>query len=154
MRMWVDVGLLLIQRVSMLHKSTNSAKRTVYCQAYNVMYALDAWLVLFLKILDRVSPRARQWWHHRTVSCQAYNVMYALDARLVVFLNILLCSWTSWTAYHPGHGNDGIMDHGVGQNHIYTVYIRLFGQGNNLKYGHIRWCVYTYIRFWPALYDL
>ena len=30
----------------------------------------------------------------------------------------------------------------VGQNHIYTVYIRYFGQGNHQIYGHIR-CIYT-----------
>jgi len=33
----------------------------------------------------------------------------------------------------------------VGQNHIYTVYIRYFWyfwQGNHQKYGHIR-CIYT-----------
>jgi len=29
----------------------------------------------------------------------------------------------------------------VGQNHIYTVYIRYFWQGNNQIYGHIR-CIY------------
>jgi hypothetical protein len=66
----------------------------------------------------------------------------------------------------------------VGQNHIYTVYVRYFWQGNHQKYGHIR-CIYTvlanpintvciygffcsdlikytviygvYIRFWPTL---
>ena len=31
---------------------------------------------------------------------------------------------------------------GVGQNHIYTVYIRSFWQGNHQVYGHIR-CIYT-----------
>ena len=36
----------------------------------------------------------------------------------------------------------------VGQNHIYTVCIRYFWQGNHQIYGHIR-CVY--IRFWPTL---
>jgi len=30
----------------------------------------------------------------------------------------------------------------VGQNHIYTVYIRYFWQGNHCIYGHIR-CIYT-----------
>ena len=30
----------------------------------------------------------------------------------------------------------------VGQNHIYTVYIRYFWQGNHRIYGHI-WCIYT-----------
>ena len=30
----------------------------------------------------------------------------------------------------------------VGQNHIYTVYIRCFWQGNHQIYGHIR-CIYT-----------
>jgi len=30
----------------------------------------------------------------------------------------------------------------VGQNHIYTMYIRYFWQGNHHTYGHIR-CVYT-----------
>jgi hypothetical protein len=30
----------------------------------------------------------------------------------------------------------------VGQNHIYTVYIRHFWQGNHQIYGHIR-CIYT-----------
>jgi len=30
----------------------------------------------------------------------------------------------------------------VGQNHIYTVYIRYFWQGNHRIYGHIR-CIYT-----------
>jgi hypothetical protein len=30
----------------------------------------------------------------------------------------------------------------VGQNHIYTVYIRYFWQGNHQIYGHIR-CIYT-----------
>jgi hypothetical protein len=30
----------------------------------------------------------------------------------------------------------------VGQNHIYTVYIRYFWQGNHKIYGHIR-CIYT-----------
>jgi len=30
----------------------------------------------------------------------------------------------------------------VGQNHIYTVYIWYFWQGNHQIYGHIR-CVYT-----------
>jgi len=30
----------------------------------------------------------------------------------------------------------------VGQNHIYTVYIRYFWQGNHQIYGHIR-CVHT-----------
>jgi len=30
----------------------------------------------------------------------------------------------------------------VGQNHIYTVYIRYFWQGNYEIYGHIR-CIYT-----------
>jgi hypothetical protein len=30
----------------------------------------------------------------------------------------------------------------VGQNHIYTVYIRYFWQGNLQKYSHIR-CIYT-----------
>ena len=29
----------------------------------------------------------------------------------------------------------------VGQNHIYTVYIRHFRQGNHQVYGHIR-CIY------------
>jgi hypothetical protein len=37
----------------------------------------------------------------------------------------------------------------VGQNHIYTVYIRYFWQGNYKMYGHIR-CIY--IRFWPTLH--
>jgi hypothetical protein len=32
----------------------------------------------------------------------------------------------------------------VGQNHIYTVYIRCFWQGNHQIYG-------VYIRFWPTL---
>jgi len=32
--------------------------------------------------------------------------------------------------------------HRVGQNHIYTVYIRYFWQGNHQIYGHIR-CIYT-----------
>ena len=32
----------------------------------------------------------------------------------------------------------------VGQNHIYTVYIRYFWQGNHQIYG-------VYIRFWPTL---
>jgi hypothetical protein len=30
----------------------------------------------------------------------------------------------------------------VGQNHIYTVYIRYFWQGNHQIYGHLR-CIYT-----------
>ena len=30
----------------------------------------------------------------------------------------------------------------VGQNHIYTVYLRFFWQGNHQIYGHIR-CIYT-----------
>jgi hypothetical protein len=30
----------------------------------------------------------------------------------------------------------------VGQNHIYTVYIRYFWQGNHQIYGYIR-CIYT-----------
>jgi len=30
----------------------------------------------------------------------------------------------------------------VGQNHIYTVYIRYFWQGKHQIYGHI-WCIYT-----------
>jgi hypothetical protein len=30
----------------------------------------------------------------------------------------------------------------VGQNHIHTVYIRYFWQGNHRIYGHIR-CIYT-----------
>ena len=30
----------------------------------------------------------------------------------------------------------------VGQNHMYTVYIRYFWQGNHEMYGHIR-CIYT-----------
>ena len=30
----------------------------------------------------------------------------------------------------------------VGQNHIYTVYIRYYWQGNHQIYGHI-WCIYT-----------
>jgi len=30
----------------------------------------------------------------------------------------------------------------VGQNHIYTVYIQYFWQGNDQIYGHIR-CMYT-----------
>ena len=30
----------------------------------------------------------------------------------------------------------------VGQNNIYTVYIRYFWQGNHRIYGHIR-CIYT-----------
>ena len=30
----------------------------------------------------------------------------------------------------------------VGQNHMYTVYIRYFLQGNHQIYGHI-WCIYT-----------
>jgi hypothetical protein len=38
----------------------------------------------------------------------------------------------------------------VGQNHIYTVYIRYFWQGNHQIYGHIR-CIYIFIRFWPTL---
>jgi hypothetical protein len=36
----------------------------------------------------------------------------------------------------------------VGQNHIYMVYIRYFGQGNHQIYGHIRY-IYT---FWPTLH--
>jgi len=35
----------------------------------------------------------------------------------------------------------------VGQNHIYTVYIRYFWQGNHQMYIYIRW---IYIRFWPT----
>ena len=30
----------------------------------------------------------------------------------------------------------------IGQNHIYTVYMRYFWQGNHRIYGHIR-CMYT-----------
>jgi len=30
----------------------------------------------------------------------------------------------------------------VGQNHIYTVYVRYFWQGKHQIYGHIR-CIYT-----------
>jgi len=30
----------------------------------------------------------------------------------------------------------------VGQNHIYTVYVRYFWQGYHQIYGHIR-CIYT-----------
>ena len=37
----------------------------------------------------------------------------------------------------------------VGQNHIYTVYIQYFWQGNHQIYGHIR-CIYR-IWFWPTL---
>jgi len=36
----------------------------------------------------------------------------------------------------------------VGQDHIHTVYIRYFWQGNHQIYGHIR-CIY--IQFWPTL---
>ena len=36
----------------------------------------------------------------------------------------------------------------VGQNHIYTVYIRFIWQGNHQIYGGIR---RIYIRFWPTL---
>ena len=32
--------------------------------------------------------------------------------------------------------------HSVGQNHIYTVYIRYFWQGNHQLYGHTR-CIYS-----------
>jgi len=38
-------------------------------------------------------------------------------------------------------GNVGINCR-VGQNHIYTVYIRYFWLGNHQIYGHIR-CIYT-----------
>ena len=31
--------------------------------------------------------------------------------------------------------------HRVGQNHIYTLYVRYYRQGNNQIYGHIR-CIY------------
>jgi len=34
------------------------------------------------------------------------------------------------------------LNYRVGQNHIYTVYIRYFWQGNHQIYGHIR-CIYT-----------
>jgi hypothetical protein len=30
----------------------------------------------------------------------------------------------------------------VGQNHVYTVYVRYFWQGNHQIYGYI-WCIYT-----------
>jgi hypothetical protein len=52
---------------------------------------------------------------------------------------------------NPSHAAEGSHSHmtgakavmcRVGQNHIYTVYIRYFGQGNHQIYGHIR-CVYT-----------
>jgi len=36
----------------------------------------------------------------------------------------------------------------VGQNHIYTVYIRYFWLGNHQIYGVY---IYVYIRFWPTL---
>jgi len=36
----------------------------------------------------------------------------------------------------------------VNQNHIHTVYIRYFWQGNHQIYGQIR---FIYIRFWPTL---
>ena len=40
----------------------------------------------------------------------------------------------------------------VGQNHIYTVYIRYFWQGNHKTYQNI-WCIYgAYIRSWPTLF--
>ena len=32
----------------------------------------------------------------------------------------------------------------VDQNHIYTVYIQYFWQGNHQIYGHI-WCIYTVV---------
>jgi len=44
--------------------------------------------------------------------------------------------WKSLTARLRMHVNR------VGQNHIYTVYIRYFWQGNHQIYGHIR-CIYT-----------
>jgi len=43
----------------------------------------------------------------------------------------------------------------VGQNHIYTVYIRCFWQRNHQKYGHIR-CIYTVLAnptYMYAVYD-
>jgi hypothetical protein len=44
----------------------------------------------------------------------------------------------------------------VGQNHIYTVFIRYFWQGNHQIYGHIR-CIYTVLanpndEGWPVPY--
>jgi hypothetical protein len=39
----------------------------------------------------------------------------------------------------------------VGQNHIYTVYIRYFWKGKYEIYGHIR-SYGVYIQFWPTLH--
>jgi hypothetical protein len=38
----------------------------------------------------------------------------------------------------------------VGHNHIYTVYIRCYWQGNHQMYGHIR-CIYTVLANTPPL---
>jgi len=47
------------------------------------------------------------------------------------------------TEYAPIlHDRSTPIMHRVGQNHIYTVYIRCFWQGNHQIYGHIR-CIYT-----------
>jgi len=43
------------------------------------------------------------------------------------------------TCVNKGHGSKICR---VGQNHIYTVYIRYFWQENHQIYGHIR-CIHT-----------
>ena len=58
--------------------------------------------------------------------------------------------WTPWTHFQVTRAE--VMTRGeraekwnigrVGQNHIYTVHMRCFWQGNHQIYGHIR-CIYT-----------
>ena len=54
------------------------------------------------------------------------------------FSKLLQYDWSECLTYNRERGN--IIR--VGQNHIYTAYIRYFWQGNHQIYGHIR-CIYT-----------
>jgi hypothetical protein len=59
------------------------------------------------------------------------------------------CQACAWPPPRPGaclasESGRVLFINRVGQNHVYTVYIRYFWQGNHQIYG-------VYIRFWPTL---
>ena len=75
--------------------------------------------------------------------CHIYmSHIYTYYIIYIYILYIYMCVYIHTVAqsYIYTHGHTVI--YRVDQNHIYTIYIRYFWQGNHQIYGHIR-CIYT-----------
>ena len=86
---------------------------------------------------------------HETYDYSNHTYVYAYDYKpyILMFIRCIYGIVSRKSSVHTAIY--GVHIRRVGQNLIYTVFIRYFWQGNHQKYGHIR-CIY--VRFWPTLH--